>query len=82
MPVRIKRAMDYLYANAQCPIMLADIAESASLTVRGLQVGFLRHQGMSPMAFLRKIRLERARGFAGIEYSCKCQSGCLALGVL
>ncbi|KNH10009.1 transcriptional regulator, AraC family [Candidatus Burkholderia brachyanthoides] len=61
MPVRIKRAMDYLYANAESPIMLADIAESVSLTVRGLQVGFLRHQGMSPMAFLRKIRLERAR---------------------
>ncbi|CAH2811937.1 MAG: hypothetical protein CBHOC_5320 [uncultured Caballeronia sp.] len=61
VPGRIKRAIDYMYANAGEPIVLAQIADAAALSVRGLQTGFMRHKEMSPMAFLRKVRLERAR---------------------
>ncbi|CAH2810190.1 MAG: hypothetical protein CPDRYDRY_7020 [uncultured Paraburkholderia sp.] len=62
LPARIKRAIDYMYANADQPLMLAQIAGAASLSVQGLQVGLMRHKSMSPMTFLRKVRLERVIG--------------------
>ncbi|KMY84951.1 putative transcriptional regulator, AraC family [Candidatus Paraburkholderia calva] len=60
-PARIKRAIEYMYANATKPIRLPEIAEAAALSVRGLQAGFMRHKRLTPMEFLRNVRLERVR---------------------
>jgi AraC-like DNA-binding protein len=39
---------------------VADIAKAVGLSVRALDEGFRRHVGMSPMAYLRQVRLARA----------------------
>lgn len=43
------------------PLQLADIAQAAGVPERTLRDGFLQFRGMSPMQYLRKLRLDRAR---------------------
>lgn len=38
-----------------------DVAEAVHLSVRALQAGFRAHLGCTPMAYLRRMRLERVR---------------------
>ena len=42
------------------PLTVHDLARTAGVSVRALQEGFLQHTGMSPMTYLRRIRLARA----------------------
>lgn len=56
-PATIRRAVDFIRANARRPIGLEDIAKAAGLSVRGTQAAFHRHLGMTPMAYLRGVRL-------------------------
>ncbi|KND57384.1 transcriptional regulator, AraC family [Candidatus Burkholderia verschuerenii] len=60
-PGRIKRAIDFIHAHAHEPIRLPQIAASAALSVRALQNGFLRYRGVTPMQYLKNIRLQRTR---------------------
>lgn len=57
----MRRALDYLHANMAEPIRVEDIARAAGLNVRSLQLGFKAAFGMSPMRYLRDIRLDEAR---------------------
>jgi len=59
--VAIRRAAAFIENNADRPLTVADIAEAARLSVRGLQLGFQRGFGITPMAYLRMVRLEAAR---------------------
>jgi AraC-like DNA-binding protein len=60
-PASIRRAIDFIQAHADGAIGLADIAEAACISASSLLRHFHSHIGMSPYAFLRVVRLERAR---------------------
>jgi AraC-like DNA-binding protein len=76
-PAAIQRAVDLLEAEPGLPWTVGDLARQAGLSTRALQYGFATRTGLSPMAYLRQVRLQRAdadlraadaadRGVAGI----------------
>ena len=56
----VRRAVEYIETYAGMNISPADIAAAAHITVRGLQYAFRRHLGTTPMAYVRRVRLDRA----------------------
>src|SRR5262249_32396448 len=60
-PRHVRRAEEFMYANAGTPLTIADIAQAAGCSVRALQMAFDGFRGTTPMAALRRIRLEKAR---------------------
>ena len=59
-PRHVKLAIDTMEADPGRPITVHDLARSAGVSVRALQEGFHQHTGMSPMTYLRRVRLTRA----------------------
>lgn len=57
----MRRALDYLHAHLSEPVRVEDIAREAGVTVRSLQLGFKAAFGLSPMRYLRDVRLDAAR---------------------
>ncbi|MDQ2635310.1 MAG: helix-turn-helix transcriptional regulator [Actinomycetota bacterium] len=60
-PVLLRRAMDFMEANATNDIALADIAEAVHVTPRAVQYMFRRHLETTPLQYLRRLRLHYAR---------------------
>jgi len=60
-PFYVKRAEAYIEAHFAEPLSLADIAAHAGASARSLQNGFQSFRNMTPMAFLRSVRLQRAQ---------------------
>jgi len=56
---RIREVIEYLDAHAADEISTADLAAMAGIGERALQAGFQDLVGMSPMAYLRGVRLDR-----------------------
>lgn len=56
-PRHVRKAEDFIRANAQSPLSLEDIAAAAGVTPRALQLGFRNFRNTSPMALLRTERL-------------------------
>lgn len=54
------RAVDFMHANMHRPLTVADIAEAAGVSVRSLQAGFRQFKDTTPVAYLRRIRLQTA----------------------
>jgi AraC-like DNA-binding protein len=52
--------MDIIEAGAHLPLTTSTLAAQCHFSVRALQEGFRRHLGMSPMAYVRVVRLRRA----------------------
>ncbi|HET6736379.1 helix-turn-helix transcriptional regulator [Mycobacterium sp.] len=59
-PELLRRAIEYIDANAASDISLADIAEAVHVTPRAVQYMFRRNLDMTPMQYLRRIRLHHA----------------------
>jgi AraC-like DNA-binding protein len=59
-PVAVRDAMDIIEAGPHLPLTTSTLATQSHVSVRTLQEGFQRHLGMSPMAYVRMIRLRRA----------------------
>ena len=59
-PATVRRAIAYLEEHAADAVTLADVATAARTGPRGLQAAFRRHLDTTPMAHLRRIRLDRA----------------------
>ena len=57
----VQRAEGLFRRKAKRPLTLAEAAACAGCSVRALQLAFRRRRGMTPMAALRRIRLEAAR---------------------
>ncbi|MEO7123328.1 MAG: AraC family transcriptional regulator [Lacisediminihabitans sp.] len=57
----VRRAADFMHANAASITSLAEIAAHANVGVRALQLGFQRSLGTTPTTYLRDLRLDRAR---------------------
>ncbi|HEY1841738.1 MAG TPA: AraC family transcriptional regulator [Mycobacterium sp.] len=60
VPRAIRIAVDIMEAEADLPLTLSAIAARSQVSVRSLQLAFKRHLGLSPMAYLREVRLRRA----------------------
>jgi AraC-like DNA-binding protein len=59
-PAAVRDAMDIIEARPHLPLTTATLATQCHVSVRTLQAGFQRHLAMSPMDYLRLVRLRRA----------------------
>jgi AraC-like DNA-binding protein len=59
-PRNVRAAIDIIDAEAHLPTSVSSLAARTHVSVRALQEGFRRHLGMSPMAYLREVRLRQA----------------------
>ena len=59
-PVTLRRAITFIDEHAHLDITLADIAAAASVTIRAIQLAFRRHLDTTPLAYLRRVRLDHA----------------------
>ncbi|MEU8895676.1 helix-turn-helix transcriptional regulator [Nocardia sp. NPDC048505] len=57
----VQRAIDYLQANPARPITIAELATHAGTSVRALQNAFRSQHDTTPLEYLRRVRLDRAR---------------------
>ena len=62
LPYHVKRARDYIHDHAHTAVGIADIAAAARCGYRTVQNAFKNVYGMSPMAYLRLVRLKRVHG--------------------
>jgi AraC-like DNA-binding protein len=59
-PATLRRAVRYIEEHAGDDIGLTDIAAAAGLGARGLQLAFRRHHDVTPLEYLRRVRLDHA----------------------
>jgi AraC-like DNA-binding protein len=59
-PAAVRTAIDVIEADPQAPLTLSVLAEHCGVGARALQKAFQQHLGMSPMEYLRDVRLRRA----------------------
>ncbi len=59
-PAAVRRAVQYVDQHAGDDIGLGDIAAAARVGPRALQVAFRRYRDETPLAYLRRVRLDRA----------------------
>tara|TARA_R110000850_G_scaffold168543_1_gene293536 strand:- start:53005 stop:54006 length:1002 start_codon:yes stop_codon:yes gene_type:complete len=57
----IRRAEEYILAHCREPITMQDLAQHAHISTRSLYKGFQAYRGISPMGFVRKVRLQKVR---------------------
>jgi AraC-like DNA-binding protein len=59
-PATVRQAVDFIEANADIDITVADIARAAGVTARAVQLAFRRHLDITPAGYLRRVRLDQA----------------------
>jgi AraC-like DNA-binding protein len=59
-PRHVRRAEEFMRANAPEPITVADIAAAGGVSIRALQDGFRQFRDTTPMEALRQLRLDGA----------------------
>jgi AraC-like DNA-binding protein len=59
-PQAIRPAVDIIETEPHLPHSVVSLARRCGIGSRALQQGFARHLGMSPMMYLRQVRLRRA----------------------
>lgn len=59
-PALLRRAKEFMEENAANDIALADIATALGVTPRAVQYAFRRHLDITPLQYLRCLRLDRA----------------------
>lgn len=60
-PQHVRKAVDFLDAHASSDLTIDDIASAAEVPVRTLQRAFRQAFDVSPMAYLKNLRLDRVR---------------------
>lgn len=60
-PPQIARVIEHIEADPAAIATAGDLARAACLSLRALEEGFRRTLGVSPMRYLRDVRLARAR---------------------
>jgi transcriptional regulator GlxA family with amidase domain len=60
-PVHVRRAEEYLESHCDEPITVEQLAQITCVSVSALYVGFKQHRTYTPMQFLKRCRLRRAR---------------------
>lgn len=61
LPRHVRKVRDYLEAHADEPVTPAQLAAVAGVSLRSLFSGFKTCCGVSPMQYLKALRLDRAR---------------------
>ncbi|WP_025735599.1 AraC family transcriptional regulator [Mycobacterium genavense] len=59
-PHTIRPAVDIIESEPHLPLTVTSLAAECHVSSRALQQSFIRHLGMSPMTYLRQVRLRRA----------------------
>lgn len=59
-PALVRKAIEFIDANAHNDITISDIAAAVYVTPRTLQYAFRRHLDVSPTEYLRRVRLDHA----------------------
>ncbi|GAA0436914.1 hypothetical protein Acor_50430 [Acrocarpospora corrugata] len=59
LPKVVRRAMEFIEGHAHLPLTTSGIAGAVAVSSRSLQEGFRAHCGLTPMAYLRQVRLAR-----------------------
>jgi AraC family transcriptional regulator, ethanolamine operon transcriptional activator len=58
--IAVERARSFIHENLASPIRLSQLCAHAHLQARSLEYGFLQMVGMSPISYVRTMRLNRA----------------------
>ncbi|WP_433307072.1 AraC family transcriptional regulator [Actinoplanes sp. CA-030573] len=58
-PAAIRRAIAYMDTHPERPLTITEVAAAAGVGARALQSAFRRHLDVTPMGYLRRVRLER-----------------------
>ncbi|MEE4142304.1 helix-turn-helix transcriptional regulator [Pseudomonas viridiflava] len=66
-PHSIKLAMDFMEHNTDPHLTVGEVAVHAGLSVRSLQSGFKRYRNTTPIAFLRSVRINKARRLLSVS---------------
>jgi AraC-like DNA-binding protein len=61
VPREIRAAVEFMHANMHQALTLSEVADAAGISSRSLQYGFRRFRDVTPLAYLRDIRLEAVR---------------------
>jgi AraC-like DNA-binding protein len=61
LPRHVRRVEEYLQAHAHEPVCADQLAQLAGVSLRSLYAGFKDFCGVSPMQYLKDLRLDRAR---------------------
>jgi AraC-like DNA-binding protein len=56
----LNRAIKFIEENAGAGLSAADIAAAANVSIRAVQLAFRRELGVTPLGYLRQVRLDRA----------------------
>ncbi|MCY1145758.1 AraC family transcriptional regulator [Actinoplanes sp. Pm04-4] len=59
-PATVRRAVDFIEAHADQSLTVADVAAAASVGPRAIQAAFRRTFDMTPMGYVRQVRLAHA----------------------
>jgi AraC-like DNA-binding protein len=60
-PDYVRRVQDYLVAHAREDVAIEDLVRAAGCSARSIYHGFKRHEGRTPMRYLRDYRLALSR---------------------
>jgi len=60
-PRSVRLIEDHVVAHCDQPLTPETLAQLAGVSVRSLFLGFHRYRGISPMRFLRQVRMQRVR---------------------
>ncbi|MDZ5647755.1 AraC family transcriptional regulator [Nitrospirillum sp. BR 11828] len=63
-PWQVRRAEDFMAAHAEDPLTIEQIVAATGASARSVFRAFAQHRGYSPMDFLKRTRLHRARQLA------------------
>ena len=58
---RLRAAVEYIHDHAAEPVTVADLSAASGLSVRSVQESFRRVFDVSPLTYLRQVRLDRVR---------------------
>jgi AraC-like DNA-binding protein len=61
LPRQVRRAIEFMNANAHRAISITEIAAYAATSPRSLQTGFRQFHGMTPTEYLRDLRLKQVQ---------------------
>lgn len=62
VPRAVEQVREMIHAHPERPFTTTELAALGKVGPRWLQEGFRRHVGMSPMAYVREVRLRRVHG--------------------
>ena len=60
-PKHVRKAEEYIAGNYQSAISIHELAKELGITSRSLQLGFRQYLNTSPSAYVKNIRLKKAR---------------------